>query len=263
VTVTSTPEPKADIGFDDDGRIGVLYLDAAPANVLGTQLVRSLTTALDTFEEREGQVLVLGSALVDVFASGGDIEQLSRMDANGFVSYMHAIREMLDRLDGLAAPSIAAIDGAALGGGLELALACTLRVAADGSRLGLPQVKLGVIPAAGGTQRLPRLVGHGKALDLLVTGRTVDVDEAYAMGLVDRRAPSGCAIDVAMALARDIAAASAPAISAVRRAADAASARSFPQGMAIEAREALALFERGEAQEGFAAFLDKRPPRFA
>jgi enoyl-CoA hydratase/carnithine racemase len=259
----TSAEVRADIGFDDEGRIGVLFLDAAPGNVLGTQLVRSMTTALDTFEAREGKVLVVGSAVVDVFASGGDIEQLSRMDANGFVTYMHAIRELLDRLDGLAAPSIAAIDGTALGGGLELALACTLRVAADGSRLGLPQVKLGVIPAAGGTQRLPRLVGHGKALDLLVTGRTIDFDEAYAMGLVDRRAPSGGAIDAAMGLARDIAAVSAPAVSAVRRAADAAAARSFPQGMAVEAREALALFERGEAHEGFAAFLDKRPPRFA
>jgi enoyl-CoA hydratase/carnithine racemase len=85
--VIASTEVRADIGFDDDGRIGVLFLDAAPANVLTTQLVRSLTTALDTFEEREGQVLVIGSAVVDVFASGGDIEQLSRMDAHSSAAW--------------------------------------------------------------------------------------------------------------------------------------------------------------------------------
>jgi enoyl-CoA hydratase/carnithine racemase len=256
-------EHRAEITFEEGGRIGVLLLDAPPANVLSPALLRQVTTALDCFEAAEGRVLVIGSALLTVFASGGDLSHVSRTDSNGFVSYMHAIREVLDRLDGLRSPTIAAIDGTALGGGLELALACTLRVAGEGSVLGLPQVKLGTIPAAGGTQRLPRLIGHGKALDLLVTGRSVGAAAAYSMGLVDRCAPEGRALEVAMELGRAIAAASLPAVSAVRRAADAAIVESFPRGMAVEAREALALFERGEAQEGFAAFLDKRPPNFA
>ena len=106
------------------------------------------------------------------------------------------------------------------------------------------------------------MIGHGKALDLLVTGRTVEAEEAYAIGLVDRLAPAGEALTVAIELAREIASASMPAVSAVRRAA-AASASSFPEGMAVEAREALALFERGEAREGFDAFLQHRPPNFA
>lgn len=256
-------EPRAEMGFEADDRIGVLVLDAAPANVLSPELLRSVMCALDAFEAREGRVLVIGSALVDIFASGGDVEHVRGTDSTGFVTYMHAIREVLDRLDGLGGPSIAAIDGVALGGGLELALACTLRVAGEDARVGLPQVKLGVIPVAGGTQRLPRIVGHGKALDLLVTGRTVGSDEAYRMGLIDRRTPAGGALDVALDLAREIAAASGPAVSAARRAADAAVGRSFPQGMAVEAREALALFEHGEAREGLAAFLDNRPPDFA
>jgi len=256
-------EPRVDLAFDDGDRVGVLFLDARPGNVLGPQVLSELATALDTFEAHEGRVLVLGSAVVGVFASGGDVEHVSRIDSTGFVGYMQAIREVLDRLDGLVAPSIAAIDGAALGGGLELALACTLRVAGDGSRLGLPQVKLGAIPVAGGTQRLPRIVGHGKALDLLVTGRTVGAEDAYNMGLVDRRARAGGAMEMAMEIARGVAAARVPAVSAVRRAANAAAGPSFPQGMAVEAREALALFEHGEAQEGFAAFLENRPPNFA
>jgi enoyl-CoA hydratase len=179
------------------------------------------------------------------------------------VSYIHALRELLDRVDSLAALSIAAIDGVATGSGLELALACTMRVAGEDAVLGLPQVKLGAIPAGGGTQRLPRIIGPGKALDLLVTGRTVPGHEAFAIGLVDRHTPAGHALEEAIDLARDIATSSGPAVSAIRRAADAAAVRSFPEGMAVEAREALALFERGEAREGFAAFLDQRPPRFA
>jgi enoyl-CoA hydratase len=258
VTVTA---PRADLAFDEDERIGVLLLDGAPANVLGVQLLREVAAALDRFEAHESRVLVVGSALPGIFASGGDVNHVSRTDANGFVAYMQAIREVLDRLAGLNRPTIAAIDGAALGGGLELALACALRIAGEDALLGMPQVKLGAIPVAGGTQRLPRILGHGKALDLLVTGRTVGLDEAYAIGLVDRRARGGEAMQVAMELARGIAAGSEPAVSAVRRAAAAAD-EPFPRGMAVEAREALALFERGEAQEGFAAFRDKRPPNF-
>jgi enoyl-CoA hydratase len=204
-------------------------------------------------------VLIVASAVADTFAAGGDLEHIRDADSAGFVAYMHAMREVLDRLVGLSVPTIAAIDGGAIGGGLELALACTLRVAGEDSRLGMPQVKLGVIPVAGGTQRLPRLVGHGKALDLLVTGRTVDVYEADAIGLIDRRAAAGEGLDVALELARGIVAVSAPAVSAVRRAADAAAVRSFSEGMTVEAREALALFARGEAHQGTSAFLDRRP----
>jgi enoyl-CoA hydratase/carnithine racemase len=255
--------PRADLAFDDGERVGVLLLDGAPANVLSVSLLREVAAALDRFEAREGRVLVIGSALPGIFASGGDVDHVSRTDANGFVAYMQAIREVLDRLDGLSCPTIVAIDGAAIGGGLELGLACTLRVAGEDAIFGMPQVKLGTIPVGGGTQRLPRIVGHGKALDMLVTGRSIGAEEAYGMGLVDRRAPGGQAMDVAMDLARGIAAGSEPAVSAVRRAAAAAVGQSFPKGMAVEAREALALFERGEAQEGFAAFRDKRPPNFA
>jgi enoyl-CoA hydratase/carnithine racemase len=256
-------QQSANLAFEDGGRVGVLLVDAGPANVLSPALLVAFSAALDRFEAADGRVLVVGSALDGVFASGGDLEYVSRTDAGGFVSYMHALREALDRLDGLGAPSIAAIDGAALGGGLELALACTMRVAGERARLGLPQVRLGAIPAGGGTQRLPRIVGQGRALDLLVTGRIVDAREAHAIGLVDRRVGEGRVLDVALELACDIAASSRPAVSAIRRAAGAAARGSFPDGMAVEAREALALFEHGEVREGLSAYLDHRPPNFA
>jgi enoyl-CoA hydratase len=252
----------ATLDFAADGRLAIVLLDGGPVNVLTPELLRAFTDALDEFEASEARALVVGSEIPGVFASGGDVELIARTDATGFVTYMHALREAVDRLAALDRPTIAALEGAAFGGGLELALACTLRVASDVAKLALPQVKLGTIPAAGGTQRLPRMIGHGKALDLLVTGRTVDASEAYAIGLVDRLVPAGDALTAAIELAREIAVASLPAIDAVRRAA-AASSQAFPDGMAVEAREALALFERGEAREGFDAFLQHRPPNFA
>jgi enoyl-CoA hydratase/carnithine racemase len=252
-----------DLTYPEAGRLAVVLLDAGPANVLTPELLLAFAEVLDEIDSTDARAIVVGSAVEGVFASGGDVDLVRRTDSAGFVAYMHAMREAISRLDGVAAPSIAAIDGAAFGGGLELTLACTIRVAGEDAQLGLPQVRWGAIPAAGGTQRLPRMVGHGRALDLLVTGRTVGAAEAYGIGLVDRRVPAGAALDVAVELAREIAAASAPAVSAVRRAAEAAASRSFPEGMAVEAREALQLFERGEVREGFAAFLDHRPPNFA
>lgn len=255
-------EPRAEVRWVDGGRVGVVLLDGGPANVLTLELLHSLTEALDRIDASDSRALVIGSAVLEVFASGGDLELVNRANATRFVGYLHALREVLDRVDGLGVASIAAIDGHALAAGMELALACTLRVAGDHARLGFPQVRRGTIPAAGGTQRLPRAIGYGRALDLLVTGRTVLADEAFAMGLVDRRAPQGKALDVAIGVARDIAAASLPAVGAVRRAAQAATRRSFPEGMAVEAREALSLFEHGESREGVAAFLEHRPPKF-
>lgn len=263
MTGRELPDPAVTLTFSDDDRTAVLRVAAPPGNVLTPDLMEEAMASLDVFEAREGRVLIIGSGVPGVFVLGGDVEHVVDGSASRFVAYMHAMRELLDRLDGLEATTIAAIDGTATGGGLELALACTMRVAGRGSRLGLPQVRLGVIPVAGGTQRLPRIVGRGRALDLLVTGRTVGVDEAYEMHLVDRRADEGRAIEVAGEMARQIGRASGPAVRAARRATDAAGADSFPSGMAVEAREGLALFERGEAREGLAAFLDDRRPDFA
>jgi enoyl-CoA hydratase len=149
-----------------------------------------------------------------------------------------------------------------LGGGLELAMACSLRVAGSSARLGLPEVKLGLIPGAGGTQRLPRLVGNGRALDIMLTGREVDAEEALRIGLVDRLVPGGTAVDAARALARELCAASSPAQRAVVRTVDAAYDRPLAEGLRYEAEQVQELFECGEATEGLRAFIDKRSPEF-
>jgi len=137
-----------------------------------------------------------------------------------------------------------------------------MRVAGTKARFGLPEVKLGLIPGAGGTQRLPRLVGRGRALDIMLTARTLQADEAAAIGLVDRVVEDGRSEAAAVALARDLCQLSQPALRAVVRAVDASSALPVEQGFAVEADEEQRLFEQGEAREGLAAFVERRPPAF-
>jgi enoyl-CoA hydratase/carnithine racemase len=189
---------------------------------------------------------------------------MSSVDAESFSAYGDALRGAVERLAAHPAMSIAAVDGLALGGGLELALACTLRVGGSEARFGLPEVKIGLIPGAGGTQRLPRLVGRGRALDIMLTGREVKADEAHWIGLIDRVAePGATARALAWELAEELSTASTPAQHAVMRAVDAADDRSLADGLRYEAEQVLDVFERGEAAEGIRAFLDKRAPQFA
>jgi enoyl-CoA hydratase len=206
---------------------------------------------------------VIASRITGFFAAGADIKHMATIGGAGFRAYGDALRGALDRLAEPERISVAAIDGVALGGGLELAMACTLRVGSAQARFGLPEVKLGLIPGAGGTQRLPRLVGRGRALDIILTGRQVEASEAHAIGLVDRLVEDGQAEAAALEMARELAALSLPALRAANRSIDAALDLSLRDGNAYEAREEQELFEAGEAREGIAAFLEKRRPRFA
>jgi enoyl-CoA hydratase len=246
----------------DDGIMHVV-LDRSPANALGRPIVDGLTAALDAADVAGFRVVVVvTSALPGFFAAGADIKYMVDADVAAFTAYGDALRAVLDRLAAPQRISVAAVDGLALGGGLELAMACTLRVAGRGAVLGLPEVKLGLIPGAGGTQRLPRLVGRGRALDIMLTGRQVPAPEAFAIGLVDRLVDDGTATDAALALAVELRAVSLPAQQAVVRTVDAAFDRTLPDGCAYEAEQIRELFEHGEAREGMAAFLEKRRPDF-
>jgi enoyl-CoA hydratase/carnithine racemase len=246
-----------------DGAIVEVVLNGPPANALGPAIVEGLHAAMDSNDVAGAKALVLTSAVSGFFAAGADIKHMSSVDAASFRGYGDALRSALDRLASLPLVSVAAIDGLALGGGLELAMACTMRVAASGARLGLPEVKLGLIPGAGGTQRLPRLVGRGRALDIMLTGRQVEADEAYWIGLVDRCAEPGVtARAAAWQLAHELVAASTPAQLAVVRTVDAASDLALEDGLRYEVEQVQELFERGEAEEGLRAFIDKRAPEF-
>ena len=242
---------------------GVLLvtLQRPPANALGLPIIDGLNAALDDADG--SKVVVVRSALDGFFAAGADIKHMSSADAESFTAYGDALRGALDRLAAPERVSIAAVEGHALGGGLELAMACTLRVASETAKFGLPEVKLGLIPGAGGTQRLPRLVGRGRALDIMLTARQVDAAEALNIGLVDRTVAAGAALDTALDFARDLCALSLPAQQAVLRTVDAAFDIPLEDGLKYEVAQIQQLFERGEAKEGIAAFLEKRPPRFA
>ena len=243
--------------------VWVVALARPPANALGPPILEGLHAAIDA-AERAGdvKVMIVTSVLDGFFAAGADIKHMSSIDTESFMAYGDKMRSVNDRLAGAPWVSIAAVDGLALGGGLELAMACTLRVSGPRGRFGLPEVRLGLIPGAGGTQRLPRLVGRGRALDIMLTARQVGADEALAIGLVDRLA-DGDVVKEALALAAELVASSLPAQLAVVRAVNAAFELPPYEGLRYEALLEQGLFTGGEAAEGIRAFIAKRTPDFA
>lgn len=251
------------VTWSDDGTALVVTLSNPPANQLGAALVAGMDAALDSFADSPARALVISSGIDGYFAAGADIKLMAAADAGAFSTYGDSLRRLMDRIAGLDRPSIAAIDGRALGGGLELALACSLRIGSGRALLGLPEPKLGLIPGAGGTQRLPRLVGRGRALDILLTGREVAAPEACAIGLVDRLAEVGGALPAAITLASQLAALSRPALAAILRCVSDAGELPIRDGMAREAQRVESLFDSPDAKEGLAAFLARRAPRFA
>ncbi|MBX6389049.1 MAG: enoyl-CoA hydratase/isomerase family protein [Frankia sp.] len=242
--------------------VRVVTMARPPANALGIPLLDGLMAAIDDAAAAgDTKVMVITSALDGFFAAGADIKHMATIDAAAFTAYGDRMRAVNDRLAAAPFLSIAAIDGLALGGGLELALGATLRVAGPRAALGLPEVKIGLIPGAGGTQRLPRLVGRGRALDMMLTARQVPAAEAYAIGLVDRLT-DGDVQKAALALADELIGASLPAQLAVVRTVDAAGDLPLADGQRYELAQEQQLFEQGEAAEGIAAFVEKRRPRF-
>ena len=237
-----------------------IVLHRPPANALGAPIVDGLAEAVAQLDSDEVRAVLVRSEVAGFFAAGADIKQMRTLDGESFATYRDNLRAPLEALAASGVPSVAAIDGLALGGGLELAMACTLRFATPSSRLGLPEVKLGLIPGAGGTQRLTRLAGRGVALDLMLTGREIDGREARELGIVDRLVAEGEDVVVAArALAVKLARSSAPAVKSIIDCVDVAGLR--PQeGMAFEGDEVVRMLTEGEAAEGIAAFVEKRRP---
>ena len=239
--------------------VGTLVMASPPANALGTSLIDGLNTACQAFDDANVGCVVLSSSVERFFAAGADLKLLSSLDQAGFEQYLVSLRSVLERIADADWLSIAAIDRHALGGGLELAMACTYRVVSKRAQLGLPEVKLGLLPGAGGTQRLTRLVGRTRSLDLLVTGRSVDAADAVTIGLADRL--DDAPVIQAALWARELADGPRAALAAIRRCVDAVDSDPA-EGMAVEAAEVIALFGTADGQEGVRAFIDKRSPRF-
>ncbi|MFR9807312.1 enoyl-CoA hydratase/isomerase family protein [Pseudonocardia sp. RS010] len=250
-----------EVSSSDDG-VFVVRMANPPVNALAPELLDGLDEALDLAEKDGARVVVIASAVPRFFAAGADIKTMVDVDRDGFVAYGLRLRSTVERIAGLDRPTIAAVEGSALGGGMELALACCLRVASRTSRVGLPEAKIGLIPSAGATQRLPRYVGRGRALELMLTARPVGAEEALAIGLVDRVCEPGEAAATAVELAGAMAALSIPALMDVIALVDSASEVPLAEGLAGEVTRVEALFDGPDAREGMRAFLEKRSPDF-
>ena len=241
--------------------VAIITLDRPPVNALGNAIIDGLHSACDQADAAAGAAVVC-SAVPGFFAAGADLALLRGLDRDLFADYLQRLRGALERIASSSWVSIAAIDGHALGGGLELAAACTLRVASPRARLGVPEVKLGLLPGAAGTQRLPRLMGRGAALDLLLTGRSAGGDEGLRLGLVDRLVDDATPLAEATRWAKALATGPRAAHAAIVRCVDAARDLTFAEGLQVECDEVLALFDSPDGREGIEAFLQKRPAQF-
>jgi enoyl-CoA hydratase len=207
-------------------------------------------------------VIILTGAGEKAFVAGTDIEELKGLNTTSGAEFSRDGQAVFDLIETLGKPVIAAVNGYALGGGCELAMACTLRIASDRAKFGQPEINLGVIPGYGGTQRLPRLVGKGKALEMILTGTPVGAEEALRLGLVNSVVPAADLLPAAERLARTMSSKSRPAVRLALSAVQSSSELPLKEGQQKEAELFGATFGTEDAREGIAAFIEKRPPVF-
>jgi enoyl-CoA hydratase len=232
-------------------------------NALNALAIDELQAVLLEVREDDGvRAAVITGAGDKSFVAGADIAELARQSATNAQLTARRGQQVFDLIETLGKPVIAAINGFALGGGCELAMACTVRIAADTARLGQPEINLGLIPGYGGSQRLPRLVGRGRALELLLRGHQIDATEAYRIGLVDRVVPAAELMPSAVALARELAGKAPLAVRAILDAVHAGLQMPFAEAQAYEAALFGLVSTTEDMQEGTRAFLEKRKPAF-
>lgn len=250
------------IRYEKRAPLAVITLDRQKAlNALNVELIAELGTAIeDAAGDAAVRVVLITGAGERAFAAGADIRELAGLEPAQARELSLRGHKVLRRIETLGKPVIACIRGFALGGGCELALACTLRIAAEDAKLGQPEVKLGLVPGYGGSQRLPRLVGRAAALKLLLTGSIVNAAEALRIGLVDEVAPAGELMSRAEALAQEIAANAPLAIAETIRIVDAGLDLRLDAAIDIEAEAFGRMFGTADGKEGTSAFVEKRAP---
>ena len=242
--------------------VGLITLDRPKAlNALCAQLIEELNCALDGFEADAGIKAIVVTGSMRAFAAGADISEMRDKDFIAVTT--HDFIEPWERITRLRKPVIAAVAGYALGGGCELAMMCDIIIAAEGAKFGQPEITLGTIPGSGGTQRLTRAVGKSKAMDMILTGRMMDAEEAERSGLVSRVVPADTLLDEALALAGKIAEMSAPALAMAKDAVNRAFETSLAEGVRFERRLFQSTFATDDRREGMAAFVEKRPAVFS
>ena len=243
------------------GRVGLIRLNRPQAlNALNRALMRELGQALSAFEaDKEiGCIVITGSE--KAFAAGADIKEMADKEFTDV--YFDDFCADWHQAAAARKPVVAAVAGFALGGGCELAMQCDLIIAADTAKFGQPEIKLGIIPGIGGTQRLTRAVGKAKAMDLILTGRMMDAQEAERSGLVARVVPAANLIEETMKVADTIASMSLPSVLAAKESVNRAFETSLAEGIRFERRIFHSLFATNDQGEGMNAFIEKRPPKF-
>jgi len=267
VTAPDPPNvPRPDAGWEDAlvkletrGRVAIAWLDHRPANALSPETVDALRRAWEALDGSAVRALVIASANARLFCAGADIKAFTAMDEATGRAYVAGTHELLRAFERSSIVTIAAVNGLALGGGCELAMACDLRIAAASARFGQPEIKLGIIPGFGGTQRLARLVGPAKALELNLVGDPISAQDAAAFGLANRVVPDEELLETALALAQTLAAQAPLAVAQIKRVSANAD---LDAGIAAEQAAFAEVFASADASEGIAAFLEKRPPAF-
>jgi enoyl-CoA hydratase len=243
------------------GKIGIIRLNRPQAlNALNAALIAELTQAVAAFEADAGIACMIVTGSEKAFAAGADIKEMA--DKSYMDAFMGDFAANWDALSRARKPTVAAVAGFALGGGCELAMMCDVVIAADTAKFGQPEIKLGVIPGIGGTQRLTRAVGKAKAMDLCLTGRTMDAAEAERSGLVARVVPAASLMDEAIKVAETIASMSLPTLMIAKESVNRAFETTLTEGMRFERRVFHSLFATADQKEGMAAFVAKRPAKF-
>ncbi len=251
------------LGRTVENSIVILTINHPPGNTLTLDLLAELESTLDELAEEERVKAVVLTGAGRFFIAGADIRILAGIPSSQKGTEM-ALRgqAILNKIECYRKPVIAAINGVCLGGGLELAMCCHMRLAAEGARLGQPEINLGIIPGFGGTQRLIRIIGRSKATELILTGDSISAQEAKALGLVSNVIPPDDLLRQSMGLARRIASKPQLAVRAALRAIHQAEELGLREGLALEARLFGGLCDSEDKKEGLTAFLEKRQPHF-
>ncbi|MFY0543743.1 enoyl-CoA hydratase [Brevibacillus sp. H7] len=245
-----------------ENRIAVVSVNNPPANALNQPALKELRSILDELENEADVKVVVLTGEGRFFIAGADIKEFTQLNPTEAEALATAGQELFNRIETYPKPILAAINGACLGGGLELAMACHIRLAAAEAKLGLPELNLGIIPGYGGTQRLPRLIGRGKATQMILTSEMIGGEEAYRIGLVEAVYPLEQLLDEAKKLAEAIAQKSAVALRLALNAIHAGVIHGLHEGLQREAALFGEAFRSEDVKEGVTAFLEKRKPQF-
>jgi enoyl-CoA hydratase len=246
------------------GQVAVLTLNRpARLNAIGSEVLERLTAAVAAAaaDDRVRALVIAGAGRA--FCAGADLSEIEALpDARAFRGFIARMNEVYQLISDCPKPSVAALHGVAFGGGLELALACDLRVAEHDARLGVPEMKLGVLPGAGGTQRLPRLVPAAIAKQMILTGEPITAERAHALGLINELAAPGEAVPAALSLAAQVAAGAPLALAAGKRLIDQGLGMDLTAAIGYEGESVSTLFGTADRVAGLAAFRERRPPTF-